>query len=145
MELIHKQEEMEQLELEQALAMSLMAEEERIRRARIEAKNAPDESEDERHASAKGGPDESDAKASRSSDSVSGAFAKASKASSAASFSQESMSSVAFADPKPIRGAPGGMSLSPMKTLPPIGGGSLNKPSLTELSMNYKGRPLDQN
>jgi hypothetical protein len=31
---------MEQLELEQALALSLVAEEERLRRARVEAKNA---------------------------------------------------------------------------------------------------------
>jgi hypothetical protein len=40
LEMIHKQEEMEQLELEQALALSLLAEEERLRRARVEAKNS---------------------------------------------------------------------------------------------------------
>lgn len=38
--MIHKQEEMEQLELEQALALSLLAEEERLRRARVEAKSS---------------------------------------------------------------------------------------------------------
>ena len=37
MELIHKQEELEQLELEQALAMSLAIEEERLRLAELEA------------------------------------------------------------------------------------------------------------
>ena len=48
LEMIHKQEELEQLELEQALAMSLMAEEERLKQARLEVKNSPDdEDEDE--------------------------------------------------------------------------------------------------
>jgi hypothetical protein len=42
LDLIHKQEEMEQLELEQALALSLLAEEERLRKARVEAKGGGD-------------------------------------------------------------------------------------------------------
>jgi len=38
MELLHKREEMEQMELEQAIAMSLLLEEERLRMAKLEAK-----------------------------------------------------------------------------------------------------------
>ena len=40
MELIHKQEEMERMELEQALALSLLVEEERLEMAREEAKQS---------------------------------------------------------------------------------------------------------
>ena len=39
MELLHKQEELEQLELEQALAISLAIEEERLRLLELEAQN----------------------------------------------------------------------------------------------------------
>ena len=44
--MIHKQEELEQLELEQALAMSLLAEEERLKQVRYEVKNSPDEDDE---------------------------------------------------------------------------------------------------
>lgn len=49
MELVHKQEELEQLELEQALAMSLALEEERLRLKELEA-----DFEDEEFYDAKG-------------------------------------------------------------------------------------------
>ena len=62
--MIHKQEEVEQLELEQALAMSLLAEGERLRMARVEAKSRPDDDGDDD----KGMPHECDAKPSRSGD-----------------------------------------------------------------------------
>ena len=52
MELLHKQEEMEQLELEQALAMSLAVEEERLRQLRLEAKQAQAQTNEDRWVSA---------------------------------------------------------------------------------------------
>jgi hypothetical protein len=47
LELMHRQEELEQLELEQALAMSLMAEEEKIKMIRQEAKLSAQERDNE--------------------------------------------------------------------------------------------------
>ena len=135
--MIHKQEEMEQLELEQALSMSLMVEEERLRQARVEAKNAPDD-DDDRGLAAKDNAEQSDAKDSRAS--VEASSAKGSKGSSSSSGNEAAASAPTFADPKPLRNAPGGLSMSPMKALPPIGAGK--KPTLQELSLNYKGMPL---
>lgn len=128
LEMIHKQEEMEQLELEQALAMSLIAEEERLRRARIEAKNAPDDDEEEvtmeNQSSA-------DAKATRTS-----TTSKHSSKPSPAPHSDEPKQE--FADPKPLRTTGGSSSLSPMKALPPISKGP--KPDLVELNAQYQGK-----
>ena len=49
MELIHKQQMVEQLELEQALALSLMVEEERLEMARSEAKAEESSSSDDKN------------------------------------------------------------------------------------------------
>ena len=124
--MIHKQEELEQLELEQALAMSLLAEGERLRMARVEAKSRPDDDGDDD----KGMPHECDAKPSRSGDTSADKTRKGSPP-------PEHVEEGGGGDPKPIRAGPGGLSLSPLKALPPIGAGK--KPSLTELSTNYRG------
>jgi hypothetical protein len=49
MELIHKQEQMEQMELEQALALSLLMEEERLEMLREEAKSVASTADDKNY------------------------------------------------------------------------------------------------
>lgn len=143
LEMIHKQEELEQLELEQALAMSLMAEEERLKQARIEVKCCPDDDEDEQEATAGNVKHQEHAEAKSSSsnsraaksgdDGVKGGGGDHKSPSKAKLKPTENVSDHTYADPKPLK--MGGLG-SPMKALPSISKAQKLE-NLTEMNKNY--------
>mmetsp|Transcript_27387 Transcript_27387/g.51188 ORF Transcript_27387/g.51188 Transcript_27387/m.51188 type:complete len:360 (+) Transcript_27387:110-1189(+) len=148
LEMIHKQEELEQLELEQALAMSLMAEEERLKQARMEVKNSPDDDEEEQESVTVQARHEEQAEAKRSS-SPTMSYSRASKSgdedvksdrdvkqptpSKAKLRPTETVSEHTYADPKPLK--MGGLG-SPMKALPSISKAKKIE-NLTEMNKSY--------
>lgn len=139
LEMIHKQEELEQLELEQALSMSLAAEQERLRRARIDVKNTPDDEEAEEQ----GQGHQSESKSSHSGSSTDSSkqfeskqFESKQHATKAKLRPSENLSGEqhTYADPKPLK--LGGGFGSPMKALPSISKAQKQE-SLTEMSKSY--------
>lgn len=147
LEMIHKQEELEQLELEQALAMSLMAEEERLKQARMEVKNSPDDDEVEEHESVTvtaRHEEQAEAKrsssptlnyvgASKSGDEDAKRDAKQPTPSKAKLRPTETVCEHTYADPKPLK--MGGLG-SPMKALPSISKAKKIE-NLTEMNKSY--------
>lgn len=152
LELIHKQEELEQLNLEQALAMSLIAEEERIKQARLEFKNAPDDDEEEEEEHQQ----QAEAKQSSSLNMTTTETSKFSEGSkdSDSDRKQQVPSKIklkpssnagdqhTYADPKPLKMSGFG---SPMKALPSISKAKKQE-NLTEMnrSFNEKKKKAEQ-
>lgn len=148
LEMLHKQEELEQLDMEQALALSLMAEEERLRQARIEVKSSPDD-EDEDYESSRREKSESKHDSdvrSRGSKHESGGDKESpsekleSKSSGTSKAklkpTERSMADQTFADPKPLKMT--GLD-SPLKALPSISK-KKKQDDLVEMNRSYNER-----
>lgn len=150
LEMIHKQEELEQLELEQALSMSLLAEEERLKRARLEVKNSPDDDEEQGEAATVKARHQEQAEA-KICDSPTLSYARSSKggddgAKGGGDHKQQTPSKAklrptdvpaehAYADPKPLKLGGGGLG-SPLKALPSISKAQRLE-NLTEMNKSY--------
>lgn len=138
LELIHKQEELEQLELEQAMAMSLLAEEERLKQARYDVKNTPDDEEEEiihqsfQSESKQSNPNISTTDTTKFSDDDKTREQKQSTKAKLKPTTQGG-SDHTYADPKPLKF--GGFG-SPLKALPSISK-SQKQENLSELNRNY--------